>query len=252
MKIQPIVEGHGEVSALPVLLRRFRDEAEVWDVDIGRPIRRPRSRLVQEEELRQAVRLALLQPDCGAVLILFDGESDSPPSWDRQRPRLACRAASFWRTGNTRLGFWLRSSPYAGAAASGRTQSLIRTRSALAAPRSNWKRGCSPARATWKPRTNPRLAHCSRCRTRTAAHDRSASSQIRSRTWSAQWSTTSACGRRPPGPTLLEGASLLRVTRFLSTSVAAGTVRSAMCMAHSGTGARHESWGFAVEVLSQR
>ena len=78
MKIQPIVEGHGEVRALPVLLRRFRDEAEVWDVDIGRPIRRPRSRLVKEEELQQAVRLALLQPDCGAVLILFDGESDCP------------------------------------------------------------------------------------------------------------------------------------------------------------------------------
>ena len=78
MKIQPIVEGHGEVSALPVLLRRFRDEAEVWDVDIGRPIRRPRSRLVKEEEIQQAVRLALLQPDCGAVLILFDGESDCP------------------------------------------------------------------------------------------------------------------------------------------------------------------------------
>jgi hypothetical protein len=78
VNIQPIVEGHGDVKALPVLLRRFRDEAEVWDVDVGRPIRRPRSRLVDEAGVQQAVRLALVQPDCGAVLLLFDGESDCP------------------------------------------------------------------------------------------------------------------------------------------------------------------------------
>ena len=78
MKIQPIVEGHGDVTALPVLLRRFRDDAEVWDVDIGTPIRRPRSRLVGEAGVRQAVRLAVVHPDCGAVLILFDGDDDCP------------------------------------------------------------------------------------------------------------------------------------------------------------------------------
>ena len=78
MKIQPIVEGYGDVDALPVLLRRFRDDAEVWDVEIGKPIRRPRSRLVDEEGTRQAVRLALVQPDCRAVLILFDGDDDCP------------------------------------------------------------------------------------------------------------------------------------------------------------------------------
>ncbi len=78
MNIQPIVEGHGDVKALPILLRRFRHEAEAWDVDIGKPIRRPRSRLVEEVGIGQAVRLALVQPDCGAVLILFDGDSDCP------------------------------------------------------------------------------------------------------------------------------------------------------------------------------
>lgn len=78
MRIQPIVEGHGDVAALPVLLRRLVQEAEVWAVDIGRPIRRPRHRLVEEDGVRQAVRLALVQPDCGAVLLLFDGDSDCP------------------------------------------------------------------------------------------------------------------------------------------------------------------------------
>lgn len=78
MKIQPIVEGHGDVAALPVLLRRLVNEAQVWGVDIGRPIRRPRNRLVEEAGVQQAVQLALVQPDCGGVLVLLDGDSDCP------------------------------------------------------------------------------------------------------------------------------------------------------------------------------
>ena len=78
MKIQPIVEGHGEVAAFPVLLRRLVAEAQAWGVGIGRPIRVPRGKLVQQAEVERAVRLALLQPECGAVLILFDGDRDCP------------------------------------------------------------------------------------------------------------------------------------------------------------------------------
>ena len=78
MKIQPLVEGHGEVEALPVLLRRFIDAAQVWTVGVRQPIRRPRNRLAQEDGVRQAVRLALEQPECGAVLVLLDGNSDCP------------------------------------------------------------------------------------------------------------------------------------------------------------------------------
>jgi len=77
-KIQPIVEGHGEVEAVPVLLRRLRDEAQAFGLDVGRPIRRNRSDLVREDPLRTAVRLALLQPDCTAVLIMFDADDDCP------------------------------------------------------------------------------------------------------------------------------------------------------------------------------
>ena len=73
-KIQLIVEGHGEVAAAPVLLRRLIAAAEAWEIDIGRPIRRNRGQLVKQSELEQSVRLALLQPGCGAVLIMFDGD----------------------------------------------------------------------------------------------------------------------------------------------------------------------------------
>lgn len=59
MRIQPIVEGHGEVTAVPVLLRRLRDEAGVYGFEVNPPIRRHRSDFVREESMRNAVRLAL-------------------------------------------------------------------------------------------------------------------------------------------------------------------------------------------------
>ncbi|MCY4074068.1 MAG: DUF4276 family protein [Acidobacteria bacterium] len=93
MKIQPIVEGHGEVEALPVLLRRFIDAAQVWTVGVGQPIRRPRNRLVQEDGVRQAVRLALEQPECGAVLVLLDGNTDCPAELGPTVQRWAIAAA---------------------------------------------------------------------------------------------------------------------------------------------------------------
>ena len=78
MNIQPIVEGHGDVEAFPVLLRRLVVEAGGLTVGIGRPIRRRRHELVRESDLQKAVRLALLQQNCGAILILFDGDTDCP------------------------------------------------------------------------------------------------------------------------------------------------------------------------------
>lgn len=76
--IQPIVEGHGEVAALPVLLRRFLELAQIWDVGVGRPIREQRSRLAQRPTLEQAVRLARIQDGCRAILIVLDADRDCP------------------------------------------------------------------------------------------------------------------------------------------------------------------------------
>ena len=78
MIIQPIVEGHGDVAAFPVLLRRLVEKAQAWTVNIGRPIRRSRYQLVQKAGVEQAVLLALKQQDCGAIIILFDGDDDCP------------------------------------------------------------------------------------------------------------------------------------------------------------------------------
>lgn len=76
--IQPIVEGHGEVDAVPVLLRRMRDQAGIFDLQIGVPIRRTRAQLVREETLHQAVDLARSQSNCSSILILLDGDDDCP------------------------------------------------------------------------------------------------------------------------------------------------------------------------------
>ena len=76
--IQPIVEGHGDVEAFPILLRRLLGRAEVWSVDVGRPIRRHRDRLATKDGVMKAVELARRQSDCRAILVLFDGDDDCP------------------------------------------------------------------------------------------------------------------------------------------------------------------------------
>lgn len=93
MRIQPIVEGHGEIDALPVLLRRLQDEAQSYSVDFGHPIRQRRSQLVQPQALQRAVKLALKQPECCAVLVVFDADDDCPKELARELEGSASEAA---------------------------------------------------------------------------------------------------------------------------------------------------------------
>ena len=94
MKLYPIVEGHGEVTAAPVLLRRLiSDQAQCFDVNVGRPIRRTQSQFRREADVDAAVRLTLLQPECAAVLLMFDGEDDCPVELAMQVRTWAQRAA---------------------------------------------------------------------------------------------------------------------------------------------------------------
>ena len=91
MKLYPIVEGHGEVTAAPVLLRRLLARAECYSMEVGSPIRRTLSQFRSRETVQTAVRLAKLQPQCASILLLFDGEDDCPKelaetirSWARE------------------------------------------------------------------------------------------------------------------------------------------------------------------------
>lgn len=78
MKIQPIVEGQGDEAAVPLLLRRLRDEARAWQLEVGRPHRRRRTQLVKKDSLQGAVRVAALREDCAGILVLFDADDDCP------------------------------------------------------------------------------------------------------------------------------------------------------------------------------
>lgn len=78
MIIQPIVEGQGDEAALPLLLRRLRDEAQSWGLEVGRPHRRRRTQLVRKDSLENAVRVAALREDCAGILVLFDADDDCP------------------------------------------------------------------------------------------------------------------------------------------------------------------------------
>ena len=93
MTIQPIVEGHGEVAAVPVLLRRLLAEARITGVDVGKPIRRARSQLATKEGLARSIALARVQSNCAAILVLFDGDDDCPAHLGPAAQRWANAAA---------------------------------------------------------------------------------------------------------------------------------------------------------------
>ena len=78
MNIQPVVEGHGEVDAVPVLLRRLIREAQSWEVGVGKHIRRKRSEFATEQGVARAVTLARGKPDCRGILLLFDSDDNCP------------------------------------------------------------------------------------------------------------------------------------------------------------------------------
>lgn len=93
MKVYPVVEGHGEVQAVPVLLRRLLAEAGCPQIGVGQPFRRTQSQLRSKHGIQACVRLALLQPDCSAVIIIFDGEDDRPKELAAKVERWAHEAA---------------------------------------------------------------------------------------------------------------------------------------------------------------
>ncbi len=86
----PIVEGHSEVQAVPVLLRRLLAEREQYEIQIGRPVRVGRYKVVRPGELERTVHLARRRPEgCDAILLVLDADDDCPKEL---APRLLARA----------------------------------------------------------------------------------------------------------------------------------------------------------------
>lgn len=79
-RIVTLVEGHGEVAAVPILVRRI---AEILSpgliVEMPRPIRVKRQRLLKDDELERAIEFAARQAGTGGrILILLDADDDCP------------------------------------------------------------------------------------------------------------------------------------------------------------------------------
>lgn len=101
LTIATIVEGHGEVEAVPVLLRRIVQHLSPDCIlDVPRPIRVKRNKILQSGELERAVALAAHRAkQDGCVLVLLDANGDCPAEVASQ---ILERAGATGRTQNVR------------------------------------------------------------------------------------------------------------------------------------------------------
>ncbi|WP_140847812.1 DUF4276 family protein [Paracoccus sp. FO-3] len=80
--IFPIVEGHGEVDAVPLLVRRvLHEELLIFDCSIITPYRLPRSKIGKfDDDLLKAVQFGGLKiaGGAGGVMIVADADDDCP------------------------------------------------------------------------------------------------------------------------------------------------------------------------------
>lgn len=77
--VAPVVEGQGEVAALPVLLRRLAARIDPnRGVEVRPPVRSHRSKMAKPAEAERYLELAIakLADSGGAVLVLLDADDD--------------------------------------------------------------------------------------------------------------------------------------------------------------------------------
>jgi hypothetical protein len=76
-KIVPLVEGDGDVMAVPLLLRDALARLQRWDFEIARPRNaHGRGNLTKQDGIERFVRLCLKEPERDAILILIDADAD--------------------------------------------------------------------------------------------------------------------------------------------------------------------------------
>ena len=79
-RVVPIVEGHGEVEALPVLIRRLTLEHLWQHVEVSPPWRMHRSAMIHRgDELAKAARAARIRAGHGGlVMLVLDADEECP------------------------------------------------------------------------------------------------------------------------------------------------------------------------------
>jgi len=75
--IVPIVEGHGEKEAVPLLLRRILSSYEMWHWTVARPIQVGNLNKLKMK-LPSFIKYALKYKDCAGILIILDLDDGCP------------------------------------------------------------------------------------------------------------------------------------------------------------------------------
>jgi Domain of unknown function (DUF4276) len=79
LAIAAIVEGHAEVESVPLLLRRIFAQLGVSDIQVARPFRVKRNRVVKPGELERAIRQTIRdRAEVGGIMVLIDSDDDCP------------------------------------------------------------------------------------------------------------------------------------------------------------------------------
>ncbi len=79
MKVGIIVEGEGDVEAFPILVRRLLERQGITPIEIPRPWRLPRGKMLKKAELAKAVEMmARKTAPTGALMVLLDADDDCP------------------------------------------------------------------------------------------------------------------------------------------------------------------------------
>ncbi len=80
VRIAAIVEGHGEMEAVPVLLRRYTQSMGLAGrIDVDPVIRQSASKLCSKNELERVVEYAIQKMGgSGGILILLDSDGKCP------------------------------------------------------------------------------------------------------------------------------------------------------------------------------
>jgi hypothetical protein len=96
VRLACVVEGYGEVEAVPVLLRRLGAGRRLV-LQVDKPLRFPKQRLLRRQrELERAVRLAALRAGPrGAILNLLDADDERPAVEGPEVARRAQTVSSF-------------------------------------------------------------------------------------------------------------------------------------------------------------
>lgn len=79
LAVAAIVEGHAEVESVPLLLRRIFAQLGASDIQVARPFRVKRNRVVKPGELERAIGQTIRdRSEVGGIMVLIDSDDDCP------------------------------------------------------------------------------------------------------------------------------------------------------------------------------